>query len=95
MNLLVFAVRDSVSGIYDRPFCARSEGEAIRSFGDIAQDKNHTIGMHPEHFSLWALGMYDDNTAALTPKEATFIVNAVDCLSQSVEQLQLKEVDDA
>ena len=66
---LVFAVYDSASAVYDRPWVARSEGEAVRSFGDIAQDADHPIGKHPEHYKLYRLGTYDDNTGVLDAGE--------------------------
>ena len=55
----MFVVHDSVSGVYDRPMCARSEGEMIRSFGDIAKDSKHPIGQHPEHYKLFYVGVFD------------------------------------
>ena len=56
MKLFVFAVFDSASGVYDRPFVSRAEGEAVRGFADIAKDDTHPIGKHPEHFSLFRIG---------------------------------------
>lgn len=41
MKLFVFAVYDSASGIYDRPMVARSEGEMLRAFSDLAQNADH------------------------------------------------------
>lgn len=82
MKLLVFVIRDSVSGAFDRPMCARSEGEMVRSFGDIAKDESHPIGQHPEHYSLWWNGVYDDNTGSIEAKAPEHVVNAVDLLSE-------------
>lgn len=78
MLLLMFSVHDSVSGIYDRPFVARAEGDAVRSFGDIAKDKEHPIGKHPEHFSLFHVGMWNDNTGMIDPVAPTHVVSAID-----------------
>ena len=76
MKLFMFAVYDSASKLYDRPFCCRSEGEALRSFGDIASDAEHPIGKHPEHYSLWEVGMYDDNKAKIDPVVARHVASA-------------------
>lgn len=57
----MFAIFDSASQVHERPFVARTEGEAVRMFADIANDKSHVIGQHPEHFSLCWIGEYDDN----------------------------------
>ncbi len=94
---LVFTVHDSCSGVYDRPFVGRSEGDAVRSFGDIAMDAEHPIGKHPEHFSLYRLGSYDDNTGKLDPCTPVHVVSAVDLISASrkISAGSLKEVGNA
>ncbi len=94
MLYLVFSVHDSCSKIYDRPFVARSEGDAIRSFGDIAQDAEHPIGKHPEHFSLFRLGSYDDNTGKVDGDPPVHVVNAIDLINaeRAIPPGSLKEV---
>jgi hypothetical protein len=82
---MVFAVYDSASAVYDRPWVARSEGEAVRSFGDIACDADHPIGKHPEHYKLYRLGTYDDNTGLLDPgdKGPVHVANAHELVAQA------------
>ena len=93
MNLLMYVVRDSVSGVYDRPMCARSEGEMVRGFGDIAKDGKHPVGMHPEHFSLWHVGLFNDNTGVIESMPPKHVVNAIDLIVDNV--VSLEEVSDA
>ena len=81
MQLLMFVVHDSCSGVYDRPFCARSENEAVRSFGDIASDASHPIGAHPEHFKLFGIGSYEDSTGEIVPVPPRFVANAIDLVN--------------
>lgn len=88
MKQFVFVIRDSVSGVYDRPMVSRSEGEMIRDFGDIARDSKTRIGMHPEHFSLWNIGVYDDNTGMVEPSEPVHVINAVDTLVENVVDIK-------
>ena len=76
MLLMVFTIYDSCSGVYDRPFVARSEGEAKRSFSDVACDADHPIGKHPEHFALYRLGTYDDNTGKIDGEAPIHVANA-------------------
>ena len=68
MRLFLYCVFDSCSGVYDRPFCANADGSAVRSFGDIACDAEHPIGMHPEHYMLFRVGLFDDNTGEIVPE---------------------------
>lgn len=62
MRVFLYSVFDSCGGIYDRPFVAQADGMALRSFGDIAADAKHPIGQHPEHYMLFRIGMFNDNT---------------------------------
>ena len=83
MRLFVYTVYDSCAGRYDRPFCAMSDGEAMRSFGDIACAADHPLGQHPEHYSIFRLGEYDDNSAVIKLEEngKVFLSSAVDLIA--------------
>ena len=65
MLLHLYCVFDVKSGVYDRPFCSVSDGVALRSFTDICLDADHPVGMHPEDYSLYWLGAFNDNDASL------------------------------
>ena len=83
MFLVMYAVFDSASGVYDRPFCARSEGEAIRSFTDVACDCDHPIGRHPEHYSMFRVGSFDDNDGEIIPESAKCVARAHELVANS------------
>lgn len=76
MLLSLYAVYDSASKVYDRPWCARSDGEALRAFGDIANDVNHPIGKHPEHYKLFKIGSFDDNSGIVDSDVPVHMMNA-------------------
>lgn len=65
-KLCVLAVRDSAADVYGSPFFVPSIGVGIRNFGEAInkQDENNMMYQHPEDFSLWSLGVYDDGTGA-------------------------------
>ncbi len=91
MLMLMYVVRDSASGVYDRPMVARSEGEMKRGFSDIANDKNHPVGKHPEHYSLWNIGTYQDNTGRVDGQEPIHVVNGIDMVDRAVPVEELRE----
>lgn len=64
MKLIVCAVRDIKSNLFDRPFFVQSVGSARRSFGDevMREDVNNILYKHPHDFELYQLGVYDDET---------------------------------
>lgn len=83
MRLFMYAIYDTASKVYDRPWVARSDAEALRSFGDIANDPQHPIGKHPEHFSCFRIGLYDDNVGELIPE------SPVTCIGRAHELKRL------
>ena len=83
MRHFLYAVFDSASGVYDRPWVSNSDGAAIRAFGDIACDAEHPIGKHPEHYSLFRLGDYDDNSGVIEPELCVCLCKAHELVAQS------------
>ncbi len=63
MNLEIFDIFDSATGSYARPFFMLSKGEATRAFVDIINDETTSIHKHPEDFTLFHLGAFNQETA--------------------------------
>lgn len=59
MKLNMYCIYDTATGVYLRPFFMQSDGQATRSFKDIATDADHEIGKHPEDYSLHRIGVFD------------------------------------
>jgi len=62
----IYSVYDSKAETYTPPFFQHREAMAIRTFTDCCNDKGHTFGMHPEDYTLFELGEYDDNNGSIT-----------------------------
>lgn len=61
MQLRGYTIYDNKALQYHSPWFAASDGAAVRSFSDLVNDHNTTIGRHPGDYSLWFCGTYDDN----------------------------------
>lgn len=83
MQYKMFTIYDSCAAIYQRPFIARADGEALRSFSDIAQDKDHPIGQHPEHYSLHEIATFDDQDAQLKPLQKKCVATAQELVARA------------
>lgn len=66
MNLLMYSVYDKAVKAFLQPFFVRSKGEAIRSFADAVNKKDHQFGLHVMDFVLFEIGEYDDTTAGIS-----------------------------
>jgi len=79
----VFSVFDSCACYYDRPFISRDVASAVRSFGDIACNAEHVIGQHPEHYSLFCIGTFDDSSGVIVPEVAVCVGMAHELVARS------------
>lgn len=66
MILKIFTVYDSKAEAYLQPFYMQSKGAAVRAFADSCNDPQSQFFKHPEDFTLFELGEYDDSTAKIT-----------------------------
>lgn len=65
-NWNLFAIYDQAAKVYMRPYPAPSTGEAIRDFIDQVNEKGTPLNKHPEDYSLWEVGVFDDQDATIT-----------------------------
>lgn len=62
-ELKLFSIYDTKALAYLPPFFLPQRGQAMRTFGDCCNDKSHAFGAHPEDYTLFYLGTFDDTTA--------------------------------
>lgn len=91
MNLNIYAIFDSKTGIYNRPFTQHSDGEAMRTFKDLATNQETTIGQHPEDYSLARIGVYSDKTAEITPETVEILAKGHEIVALDQRQAEIPE----
>lgn len=95
MILRAYSIYDCKALQYHSPWFAVSDGSAVRSFSDMANDPQTTIGRHPRDYTLWLVGTYDDNNGLFTPiSPLVHVVDAMACVQQQSE-LPLAPTGDA
>ena len=67
MNHVIVSVKDRAADCYGRPFFVATDNVAIRSFMDEVNRKHeeNQLFNHSDDFDLFALGVFDDNTAII------------------------------
>lgn len=95
MRLNIYTIFDVASGTYKRPFCAQADGEVLRVFKDMALNKDHEIGAHPEDYTLWRIGTFDDNKAQLVPEDKECLGTALEMVAsaQTVDPKALEDLE--
>lgn len=63
----VYSIFDSKSLIYNQPFFSPTNGSAVRTLADMANDPKSMVGRHPADFVLYCIGHYNDQDGLMTP----------------------------
>lgn len=67
MLLNAYSIYDRKGLNYHAPFFAATDGLAVRSFSDLANDANTTVGRHPADYVLFCVGTFSDTNGSLEP----------------------------
>lgn len=65
MNLVICSIHDSKAEAWINPMTFQSRAQAVRSFSDAIQDGQSEFSKHPEDYSLFMLGEFDQRTGEL------------------------------
>lgn len=57
----VFAIRDIKAEAFDKPFFLSTVGQAVRAFSDEVERSDSMLHKHPDDYTLFELGEYDDS----------------------------------
>ncbi len=68
MKTNAYAIFDTASGAFMQPFFMPTDGMAFRAFTDhVNSTEPNNVSKHPEHFSLYYIGTWDDTSGDLEP----------------------------
>lgn len=61
METKVYSLFDLKAAVYGTPFFMPNDGMAIRALIDLVSERGSMVGKHPEDFTLYRLGNFEDN----------------------------------
>lgn len=70
MKLCLFSVYDIKAEAFLPPWFQPNIYMAKRVFGDCVNDDDHAFGKHPNDYSLFQVGVFDDETGQIEPSKA-------------------------
>lgn len=85
MKVNLYAVFDTASGVYDGPIPGQSDGTVIRGFTDQAQNPETPIGKHPECYTLFKVGVWNDGTGEVEDVVNTKMISGVEAVANTGE----------
>lgn len=62
MKHYIFSIHDQKAEAFIAPFTLPKMAMAVRSFKHCVNSPEHQFGAHPQDFTLFVLGVFDDNT---------------------------------
>jgi len=62
MKILAFTIYDEKAEAFGRPFFTTAIGVASRDFSEAINDGKSLLSKHPEDFSLYHIGYFDDHS---------------------------------
>ncbi len=83
MKVQLYAIFDTCSGIYEKPFFSTHDDLVRREFQDVATGAEHPINKHPEHYSLWRLGVFNNENGDIHNEQNECLWTAIEAIAQS------------
>lgn len=83
MKVQCYAIFDQCSGIYEKPFFSTTDDLVKREFQDVVNTPDHPISKHPEHYSLWRLGIFDNRTGKIQNEDNECLWTATEAKAQT------------
>ncbi len=96
MKLKAYTIFDSATATYARPYFTQSDGAATRSFSDICLDKDHPVGQHPEDYTLYRIGEFDDEKGIMTADTQTKLATGPEliAIAQNINHQKVAQLNE-
>lgn len=93
MLLNIYSIFDSAAEAYTKPFYMHNDGLAIRAFQDnVNSEDQNNISNHPDQFTLFKIGTYDDKTGEITNLENKSLGNGLEYKNPPEDSQLLKKI---
>ncbi len=94
MILKIYSIYDAAAAAHLPPFFLATDAMAIRTFSDCVQDSKHAFSQHPDHYTLFDHGTFDNLTGEILSNENMLSLGNGTTFQQPLE-LNLASVTDA
>ena len=75
MILNIFVVHDVKAEAYLQPFFFSHDAEAKRAFSDCVNNVEHQFGKHPQDYTLFKIGSFDDSNAQILVNQSNLAIS--------------------
>jgi len=92
MKQKIFTIYDSKANAYLTPFFLHQDAMAVRIFTDCVNDLSHQFGKHPEDYTLFSLGDWNDDKAKFLTTPPKALGNGVEFIATKYEDPPIGEL---
>lgn len=85
MIFTLLTVFDKATGAFLPPFSVAHVNVGLRAFADQVNNQQSDIGRHPEDFTLFRIGTFDDATSKIE------LLNAPESIANAIQYAKPKE----
>jgi activator of HSP90 ATPase len=82
MLINVYTIRDEKVSAYLRPFLAPTHELMRRSIASVLMDGEHEMAKFPRDFTIYEVGVFDDQTGLVNSHTVPKLVNSVESIRQ-------------
>lgn len=75
MKLFIYSIFDQAVRSYNQPFFMPADGAAIRLFQNQIGNKDSLLSQHPDQFTLFKIGEFDDKDGSFSTFPPTSLGN--------------------
>lgn len=86
----LFAIKDTLTGIFERPFLERTAKSAMRAVAAVVEDPKSMLHKYPDHYQLWRVGSWFEENGFIDPAEPLQLL----CEVQVLKTPEKKDVPD-
>ncbi len=86
MNMEICSIHDTAAQAYMTPMFFQSRGQAIRSFSDAVNDGKSDFYKHPEDYTLFHLGSFNERTGSIDIAPAPAVLTTGINIKQDITQ---------
>jgi hypothetical protein len=88
----MYTIRDATTELFfGRIFLFENDAHAIRVFKDVVTNKDDPMGQHPDDYTLYYVGTYDDSDGIPMGEDPRRVITGVEAVRQrgfDLEKLQ-------
>lgn len=91
MEIQIYAVFDEKAKSFHQPFYQQTDGLVVRMMLETVKDPNSTISKYKEDFTIFHIGVFDDQKGMVVPRKT---LRSLGNVLQIVNNLERKEVEE-